>query len=55
MEDIHRQGYPSLQTIIARLERGELPGQAPLQEWEDESKMNVEVNIYGWYASVSSP
>ncbi|RPD60279.1 hypothetical protein L226DRAFT_471578 [Lentinus tigrinus ALCF2SS1-7] len=29
------------------LERGGLPGQGPLQDWEDINKMNIDVNIYG--------
>lgn len=48
LEDLVRPGYPSLFTIMDRIERGELPGQVPLKEWEDGTKMNVEVNVYGW-------
>ncbi|KAI0754128.1 hypothetical protein C8Q80DRAFT_1137070 [Daedaleopsis nitida] len=39
--------FPSIGFALRALERGELPGNLPLQEWEDASKLNVEVNIYG--------
>ena len=39
--------YPTMGFALRALDRGELPGSLPLQEWEDETKLNVEVNIYG--------
>ena len=39
--------YPTMGFALRALDRGELPGSLPLQDWEDETKLNVEVNIYG--------
>ena len=47
--DFTRPGFPSLHTIMRTLERGDLPGQGPLQVWEDINKMNIDAHIYGWF------
>ena len=39
--------WPTMGFALRRLERGELPGNLPLQDWEKEDKLNVEVNVYG--------
>ncbi|KAI0760687.1 hypothetical protein C8Q74DRAFT_246707 [Fomes fomentarius] len=39
--------WPTMGFAVRKLERGELPGNLSLQDWEDETKLNVEVNVYG--------
>ncbi|PIL23077.1 hypothetical protein GSI_14385 [Ganoderma sinense ZZ0214-1] len=33
---------------VRALESGQLPGHQPLKQWEDPTKLNIEVNAYGW-------
>lgn len=39
---------------LQALESGQLPGHEPLKQWEDPTKLNIEVNAYGWSVFATS-